>query len=189
MLQAVTQHWTDAQLVPVPQGIFNDRLIFWGDFYFRYIGLITFALAIVLMIIVWLAVNRTQSGRAVRAIAMDEDAVGMLGVNANWLKLATVTLSGALAGIAGALLALSFGAVDYTTGTSQLLRGFCVVILGGIGSVAGALAGGLLLGLAEGLTIYWFGTSWQAAAAFVILIVFLMFRPQGIFGKPEVDRA
>jgi branched-chain amino acid transport system permease protein len=189
MLQSVTQHWTGAQLVNVPLGVFNDHLIFFGNFYVRYVLLVTFVLAFVLLIATWLAVNRTQAGRAVRAIAMDEEAVGMLGVNANRLKLLTISLSGALAGVAGALLALSFGAVDYQTGSAQLLRGFCVVILGGIGSVAGALAGGLLLGLAEGLTIYWFGTSWQPAAAFVILIAFLMVRPQGIFGKPEVDRA
>jgi branched-chain amino acid transport system permease protein len=189
MLQAVAQNWTGAQLVNVPLGVFQDRLIFVGDFYLRYVGLVTFVLAAVLLGVTWLIVNKTQFGRAIRAIAMDDEAVGMLGVNANILKLVTISASSALAGVAGALLAISFGAVDYTTGSAQLLRGFCVVILGGIGSIAGALVGGLLLGVAEGLTILWFGSNWQPATAFVLLILFLLLRPHGIFGKPEVDRA
>jgi branched-chain amino acid transport system permease protein len=189
MLQTVAAVWTGSQLINVPLNVFHDRLIFFGDFYVRYINVVTFVLGSVLMVITWLVVNRTQVGRAVRAIAMDDEAVGMFGVNANILKLATLAASGALAGVAGALLALSFGAIDFSTGGTQLLRGFCVVILGGIGSVAGALAGGLLLGVAEGLTLYFFGSSWQSAAAFVLLLTFLLLRPQGIFGKPQVDRA
>ncbi len=189
MLQAVAQNWTGSQLVNVPIGVFSDKLIFIGDFYVRKVLLVTFVLAVVLLGITWLIVNRTQVGRAVRAIAMDDEAAGMIGVNSNILKLGTMAISSGLAGIAGALLAISFGAVDYQTGGAQLLRGFCVIILGGVGSIAGALVGGLLLGIAEGLTIYWFGSSWQPAAAFVLLIVFLLVRPQGIFGKPQVDRA
>lgn len=189
ILQAIAQNWTGSQLINVPIGIFSDRLMFFGDFYVRKVLLITFVLAVVLLVLAWLIVNRTQVGRAVRAIAMDDEAAGMLGINANLLKLATMAISSALAGVAGALLVVSLGAVDYTTGGAQLLRGFAVIILGGVGSIAGSLVGGLLLGIAEGLTIYWFGSQWQAAAAFVLLIGFLLVRPQGIFGKPQVDRA
>jgi branched-chain amino acid transport system permease protein len=189
MLQAVAQNWTGAQLVNVPSGVFHDKLIFYGDFYFRKVLLVTFVLAVVLLVLMWFAVNKTQVGRAVRAIAMDDEAAGMIGVNSNTLKLVTMAISSALAGVAGAMLAFSFGAVDYTTGGALLLRGFAVIILGGVGSIAGSLAGGLLLGIAEGLTIYWFGSNWQPAAAFVLLIAFLLVRPQGLFGKPQVDRA
>lgn len=189
ILTAIAQKMTNAQLINVPLDVFQDRLIFVGDFYFRYVLLVTFVFAVLALGIVWVVVNRTQLGRAVRAIAMDDEAVGMLGVNANLLKLLTIGVSSVLAGIAGALLAITFGAVDYQTGGAQLLRGFAVVILGGIGSVSGSLVGGLLLGVAEGLTIYFWGSNWQAAAGFVLLIAFLLLRPQGIFGKPAVERA
>jgi branched-chain amino acid transport system permease protein len=79
--------------------------------------------------------------------------------------------------------------VDFNMGESQILRGFTVVILGGIGSVPGALIGGLLLGVTEGITVDIAGSSWQVAASFVLLFVFLVARPQGIFGKPLIDRA
>lgn len=189
MLQNVGQYWTNSQLINTPLGIFPDRLIFFGQFYVRYVLVVTFVIAVALTVATWFAVNRTQVGRAVRAIAMDDEAVGMLGVNASRLKLLTIAASSAFAGIAGGLLALMSGAVDYNTGSAQLLRGFCVIILGGIGSVPGALVGGLMLGVSEGMTVYFFGSSWQPAAAFVLLILFLLVRPQGVFGKPEVDRA
>jgi branched-chain amino acid transport system permease protein len=189
ILQAIALHITGAQLVNVPLDVFQDKLIFVGDYYFRKVLIVTFVFAVAVLGILWLIIARTQFGRAVRAIAMDEEAAGMLGVNANRLKLITISASSALAGVAGALLAITFGAVDYQTGSAQLLRGFAVVILGGIGSVTGSLVGGLLLGLAEGLTIYFWGSNWQPAAAFVLLIGFLLIRPQGIFGKPQVERA
>jgi branched-chain amino acid transport system permease protein len=189
MLQTVSQKLTDSQLINVPTTVVKDQLVTVGPFHFRSILLITFGLGVTLMLITWAVVNRTQLGRAIRAIAADSEAAEIIGIRSGPLKLVTMAASGALAGVAGALLGAALGAVDYGTGESQLLKGFCVVILGGIGSVVGALTGGLLLGLAEGLTIFVFGTSWQPAAAFVLLLLFLLVRPYGVFGRAQIDRA
>ena len=189
ILQTLAQQWTNAEVINFSSDVYQSRQVDLGPFTTRSILIITFVVAIVLMSACWWVLNRTQAGRAVRAVAMDDEAAGMVGINANRVKLATMSVSSALAGVAGILIGVALGSVDFTMGESQLLRGFTVVILGGIGSVPGALVGGLLLGVGEGATVHLWGSSWQAAASFVLLIVFLVARPQGIFGKPIVDRA
>lgn len=189
ILQTAAQQWTNAQVLNFPSNVFQSRTVDLGPFTTRSILIVTFVVAVVLVAACWYVLTRTQVGRAVRAVAMDDEAAGMVSINANRVKLATTTVSGALAGIAGILIGLSLGSVDFTTGDSQLLRGFTVVILGGIGSVPGALVGGLVLGIVEGGTVDLAGSSWQPAASFALLILLLLLRPQGIFGKPVVDRA
>ena len=189
VLQTIALEWTNADVITFPGTVFQSEQVTVAGLNTRSILIVTFVVAVVLVTACWWVLNRTQSGRAVRAVAMDDEAAGMVGINANRVKLATMTVSSALAGVAGILIGLSLGAVDFNMGESQLLRGFTVVILGGIGSVPGALVGGLLLGVGEGVTVYFWGSSWQAAASFALLIVFLVARPQGIFGKPVVDRA
>jgi branched-chain amino acid transport system permease protein len=189
ILQTIAQHWTNAEVISYPSSVFQSHQVDLGPLTARSILLVTFVIAVVLVTAVWAVLTRTQAGRAVRAVAMDEEAAGMVAINARQVKLVTMVASGALAGIAGILIGLSLGAVDFNMGESQILRGFTVVILGGIGSVPGALFGGLLLGVTEGVTVDVAGSSWQAAASFVLLFAFLVARPQGIFGKPLIDRA
>jgi len=189
ILQTISQQWTDANVVNFPSSVFKSTQVDLGPLTTRSILLIMFGVAIVLMAATWYVLMRTQAGRAVRAVAMDEDAAGMVGIDAGTVKVATMAASSALAGIAGTLIAASLGAVSFTMGDPQLLKGFSVVILGGIGSVPGALVGGLVLGLLEGLTGHVAGSAWQPATSFVLLIVFLLVRPQGFFGRPLVDRA
>ena len=189
ILQTLAQRWTNAEVISYPSTVFQSHRVDLGPLTARSILLVTFVIAIVLVALVWAVLNRTQAGRAVRAVAMDEEAASMVAINARQVKLLTMVASGALAGIAGILIGLSLGAVDFNMGESQILRGFTVVILGGIGSVPGALIGGLLLGVTEGITVDIAGSSWQVAASFVLLFVFLVARPQGIFGKPLIDRA
>lgn len=189
ILQTIAQKWTNADVINFSPDVFQSRQVDLGPLTTRSILIVTFVVAVVLVGATWWVLTKTQAGRAVRAVALDEEAAGMVGINASRVKLATMVVSSALAGVAGILIGLSLGSVDFNMGESQLLRGFTVVILGGIGSVPGALIGGLLLGVSEGVTVQLFGSSWQAAASFTLLIVFLIFRPQGIFGKPVVDRA
>jgi branched-chain amino acid transport system permease protein len=189
ILMTVAQQWTNAESVRFPADVFQSQRIDLGFVDIRSILLITFASGIILVAACWYVLGRTQIGRAVRAVALDDEAAGMVGINANRLKLGAMVVSSALAGIAGVLIGLSLGAIDFTVGESQLLRGFTVVILGGIGSVPGALVGGLILGISEGATVHWFGSAWQHATAFALLIAILLVRPQGLFGKPALDRA
>lgn len=189
ILQTISQQWTQANVINFPSSVFQSTQVHLGPVTTRSILLIMFIVAIVLMAATWYVLMRTQAGRAVRAVAMDEDAAGMVGIESGTVKVLTMAASGALAGVAGVLIAASLGAVSFTMGDPQLLKGFSVVILGGIGSVPGALIGGLVLGLLEGLTSHVAGSEWQPAASFVLLIVFLVVRPQGFFGRPLVDRA
>jgi branched-chain amino acid transport system permease protein len=189
ILQTVAQQWTKADVINFPSDVFQSTRVDIGPLSTRSILLIMFVTAFVLVAICWWCLMRTQAGRAVRAVAMDDEAAGMVGIDARMVRLVTTSLSSALAGVAGIFIAAAVGAVSFTMGEPQLLKGFSVVILGGIGSVPGALVGGLLLGVLEGFTTNVFGSEWQQATAFVLLIGFLLIRPQGIFGRPVVDRA
>jgi branched-chain amino acid transport system permease protein len=189
ILQTVAQQWTDAEILAFPADVYRSQPVDVGPFSTRSILILMFVVAVLLVVACWWVLNRTQAGRAVRAVALDEEAAGMVGINARRLKLMTMAASSALAGVAGILIAAALGAVEFTMGEPLLLKGFAVVILGGIGSVPGALVGGLILGVTEGASNHVLGSGWQQAAAFVLLIGFLLVRPQGIFGQVSVDRA
>jgi branched-chain amino acid transport system permease protein len=189
ILLTIAERWTDGEILTVPTHVNQSTIVHIFGLTTRSIVLITFGLALILVFACWWVVNRTQLGRAMRAVAVDDEAAAMVGVNAGRVKLGTMVASGAVAGIAGVLIAVSLGAVSYEMGQDELLRGFTVVILGGIGSVPGVIVGGLLLGLGEGGTAHFFGSEWQPAAPFVLLFFFLVVRPRGVFGRAEVDRA
>ena len=189
IIQTALEKWTNAQTLDFPVRVFNNTDVSLGPFKTQWILIVTVLLGSILVLAVWWMLRKTQMGRAMRAVAIDDEAAASLGINANVVKLFTISLSSALAGVAGVLLAVALGAVDFTSGQDQLLRGFSVVILGGIGSVPGALLGGLLLGVLEGATIHFAGSQWQPAVSFVVLIVVLLARPAGLFGRKVVDRA
>ncbi|BAF60531.1 branched-chain amino acid ABC-type transport system, permease components [Pelotomaculum thermopropionicum SI] len=141
------------------------------------------SLALVAALKVLLA--RTRLGKALRAVAENPEAAGLMGVNVNSVMAAAVVMASALGGAAGVLVGLQFNAVSPTMGIAYGLKGLAIIIVGGMGSVAGAVAGGLLLGAAEVLAIAYIGSSYRDAVAFIILIAVLLIKPSGIFGKLE----
>jgi len=152
--------------------------------------IITIASAFVLMVVLWLLVNRTRTGKAMRATSFDREAAAMMGIDIDRVIVFTFVLGSALAGAAGVLYALrvpTFPTVGFLAG----LKGFTAAVIGGIGSVPGAMAGGLLLGFAEG---YLQGypppeyARWSDLFVFAILILFMLFRPQGLFGRPDIKK-
>lgn len=187
--QLYTFTFTPDQILRFPIETFQSTPITFLGISVRSISLVMFVIATLLTVLVWWVIQYTQTGRAARAVAADHEAAGMLGINVNLYAAGVVVASGMLAGIAGILIGVAFNSVDFLTGELYLLRGFAVVILGGIGSVPGSLIGGLLLGLSEGLTVHFVGTHWVKAVAFGLLFLVLIVRPQGLFGKLEVDRA
>lgn len=193
ILQSLAHLYTfqiaDAQVLRFPEDTFRSTLIEVGGLQVRTISLVMFATAVVLIGATAWVMRSTQAGRAARAVAADPEAAEMIGINVARYALAIVGASGAMVGVGGILVGIAFNSVDFTTGEQFVLRGFAVVILGGIGSVTGTLVGGLVLGLAEGLTVYFLSSSWVEAVAFGILFVVLAVRPQGLFGRAEVDRA
>ncbi len=149
--------------------------------------IITIGAALVLMIVLWILVNRTRTGRAMRATSFDREAASMLGIDIDHVIVFTFILGSALAGAAGVMFALrvpTFAAVGFTTG----LKGFTAAVIGGIGSIPGAMVGGILLGCAESYTAGYWTTAWSDLVVFSILIAFMIFRPRGLFGRVDIRK-
>ena len=136
----------------------------------------------------WLFVKKTKLGKAMRAVADDRIAVSVVGINPERIILAAFAIGSALAGAAGILISLETN-IEPTMGMNAILKGIIASIIGGIGSIPGAMFGGLFLGIAENLGIWKISAGWKDCIAFVILIIFLLFRPGGIMGvKSEGER-
>jgi branched-chain amino acid transport system permease protein len=142
-------------------------------------------------------VNKTKLGRAMRATAENPRIAGLMGVNANQVIAATFAIGAALAAVAGVLVALNYNIAQFTMGFMLGLKAFTAAVLGGIGNIAGAMVGGLLLGVIESLgagyigdlTGGFLGSHYQDIFAFMVLIIVLVFRPSGIMGERVADRA
>lgn len=133
----------------------------------------------------WL-VAKSRPGQAMRAIAENPKAATVLGINVDRITQATFALSSALGAVAGVLFAMYVNSAQLTMGTAIELKGLAVIIVGGMGSLPGALVGGLILGLAEVFAVQYIGSSWRDMAAFALLFVLLVIRPQGLFGAKRV---
>src|SRR5215471_10806135 len=146
----------------------------------------------VLLALMWL-VRSTKQGKAMRATAQDKDAAAMMGINVNRTISFTFLIAGALAGAAGLLYALYFGQIRYDTGFSSGLIAFTAAVLGGIGNLPGAVLGALLIGFIqaynEGLTWHMPGSDWTQSIVFSILILILVFRPEGLLGERTPEGA
>jgi branched-chain amino acid transport system permease protein len=150
------------------------------------IQIMIICVAVVLMVLLWLFIQRTRLGKAMRAVADDPIAASVVGINPEKTIAWSFFIGSALAGIAGVLVSLETN-LEPTMGFSALLKGIIAAIVGGIVSIPGAVLGALLLGFAENFGIWYIPAGWKDAIAFGILIVFLLFRPQGILGK-DVSR-
>ncbi|MBP0639348.1 branched-chain amino acid ABC transporter permease [Cupriavidus sp. AcVe19-6a] len=142
-------------------------------------------------------VNRTKLGRAMRATAENQKVAGLMGVNPNFVISATFMIGATLAALAGVMMATNYGNAHFYMGFIPGLKAFTAAVLGGIGNLAGAMVGGMLLGLIEALGAGYigdltngvFGSNYQDVFAFIVLIVVLVFRPSGIMGERVADRA
>jgi branched-chain amino acid transport system permease protein len=134
-----------------------------------------------LSIALWLFIKQTKLGKAMRAVADDPMAASIVGINPERIILAAFAIGSALAGAAGILISLETN-IEPTMGMNAVLKGIIASIIGGIGSIPGAMFGGLFLGLAENLGIWKISAGWKDCIAFVILIIFLLVRPGGIMG-------
>jgi branched-chain amino acid transport system permease protein len=153
-----------------------------------YIQLIIWLLTLALMIGFAVLINRTPLGRAQRACQQDMIMAGLLGVNVDRIISLTFVIGAALAAVAGLMVTLYYGVVDFFIGFLAGLKAFTAAVLGGIGSLPGAMLGGIILGLVEALWSAYFSIEYKDVAAFSILVLVLIFRPTGLLGKPEVEK-
>jgi branched-chain amino acid transport system permease protein len=145
---------------------------------------IAFGAALVISLAVWLYLHHTMQGKAIRATAQHPEVAMACGIDVEQVRRLTFAIGSALAGAAGALL-VSFLSVSPSVGGTFILRAFAICVVGGLGSFPGALAGGLILGVAESLAALWTTTQIAEAVAYFLLILVLLARPQGLLGLRE----
>lgn len=144
----------------------------------------------VLMIILHLFIGRTMYGKAMRAISIDKDACRLMGINVNKVIAVTFFIGSALAAAAGVMAGVYYGSIHFFMGFIIGLKAFTAAVIGGIGSIPGAMIGGIILGLLEafGTQIPFIGSEWKDVFAFAVLILLLVFKPTGILGQTETER-
>lgn len=139
----------------------------------------------ILIILLYIFLMKTETGRAMRATAQNRDAAKLVGINVERMDMLTFGLGASLAAAAGSLWAISGLTFNPYVGSLPAIKAFAVIIFGGLGSVQGAILGGFIYGIAENLVPHLIGGAWKDAISFVILVLMLVFRPTGLFGEAQ----
>jgi branched-chain amino acid transport system permease protein len=151
----------------------------------------TVVTAVVLMLALEAFVNRTRLGKAMRATSQDPETAKLMGIDTDKVIVVAFILGGALAGVAGVIQGVRFTAIDFRIGFLAGIKAFTAAVLGGIGNIRGAVLGGFVIGMVEALATEYLpnGSAWKDVWAFVVLVVVLTFRPQGLLGEQVAVRA
>lgn len=172
-----------------PFGILDSAPISLGGYAISQ-GQVLIVGTVVLLALALIALMRaTRTGLAMRALAENSDAAELMGVDTGSIMRRVSFVSGALGGAAGVLIGLEYNAIAPYMGEAMTLKGFAVIILGGLGDIGGALAAGLLIGVLEALTAGYLSSVYKDAVGFLLLVLTLWVRPQGLFGRPSAKRA
>jgi branched-chain amino acid transport system permease protein len=154
----------------------------------RYLQIGIVVVTLLLMIGFTLLITRTALGRAQRATEQDKKMAALLGVNVDRTISLTFVIGAALAAVAGMMVLLYYGQIDFYIGFLAGIKAFTAAVLGGIGSLPGAMLGGLLIGLIEVFWSAYFSVEYKDVAAFSILVLVLIFRPTGLLGRPDLEK-
>jgi branched-chain amino acid transport system permease protein len=196
LLQNIAMMIWGKQYIPFPRILPHGRHIFMGAIITDVQIAILLLTLIIMAGLVWL-VRRTPLGRAMRAVAQSRSVAQLMGVDVNKVISATFLIGSALAAVAGVMVSANYGQAHYYMGFLLGLKAFSAAVLGGIGNIAGAMLGGILLGVIESLgagyigdlTGGFLGSQYQDVFAFAVLILVLVFRPSGLLGEKGVERA
>ena len=153
-----------------------------------YLQLFIIITSVILMIALRLFVKKTRMGKAMRAVAQDKTMASLVGINIDTVISVTFIIGSGLAAIAGLMVAMYYGLVNYFIGYVAGIKAFTAAVLGGIGSIRGAMVGGILLGLVESFGGSYISSEYKDAYAFVILIIILLVKPGGLFGKAQFEK-
>ncbi len=179
-LQNLIQLIFGAQILTLRIGTIKEGHHFLGTV-ITDIQILIIIMSLALFFLCWLFIQKTKLGKAIRAVADDPVGARVVGINSERIILSVFMIGSVLAGVAGILISLETN-IEPTMGFNAILKGIIASIVGGIGSIPGALFGGLFLGLAENLGIWKISAAWKDTIAFAILIIFLLIRPSGIMG-------
>jgi branched-chain amino acid transport system permease protein len=167
----------------------SQTALHFGEVYLTWLQVFIFAVALVMMLGLYLIINKTKVGTAMRALAQNKTAAALMGINVNFVIGFTFALGSAMGAVAGILVAVYYNTLYPTMGYVAGVKAFASAVLGGIGSVPGAMVGGVVLGVAEALGAGYVSSLYRDGVAYAVLIAVIVFRPSGIVGRAVVDKA
>ncbi|MFQ5915453.1 MAG: branched-chain amino acid ABC transporter permease [Nitrospinota bacterium] len=188
ILQEAAHYFSGGEPLSFPQTVrvLNFDL---GGVRINSVQLTIFGVSVFLMFVLHLFVKKTKMGKAMRATAESPTTAALLGISVNQVTVATFIIASALAGASGVLVGLSYNAVTPGMGVQFAIKGFAIMLLGGLGNIYGAMLGGLILGGVEILSVGYLASSYRDAFAFGLMILILIFKPSGILGVSLKKRA
>lgn len=187
LIQNVMIYFVGPEVKPFPSTLPNQ---FFDVFGVRISSrqLLVFGVTIVMMLALQYIVRKTKMGKAMRAVAVDEEASLLMGINVDKIISFTFAIGSAMAGVGGVLIGIYYNSIRPTMGSVPGLKAFIAAVVGGIGSIPGAMVGGYLIGLLETLVSVLGWSSYKDAVVYLLLIVVLLILPEGIFGKGTTEK-
>jgi branched-chain amino acid transport system permease protein len=169
--------------------IIQEEFLEFGSFSISYFQLFIIFGSVLLMVGLYLFIQKTKTGKAMRAVAEDRDAASLMGIDVNRIILITFVIGSALAAAAGVMVGIYYTQINHMMGFIPGIKAFTAAVLGGIGNVPGAMLGGYFLGLAEAFGVLFMPAEYKDVIAFGLLVLVLIFRPSGILGEVVSERA
>lgn len=188
ILMNVAQRVTETQVLRYPFGTFPIGAFRFLGVRLTYLQVMMLVAMLVLLGILLFFLHRTRFGRQIRAVAVNEKTAGLMGINSGFVYAQTFFISGVLAGIAGVLIGIAFNSVHFLMGEPYMLKAFVVIVLGGLGSVMGAVIAGLALGVIQTLTVAYVSTGLIDTIIFTLLFAMLLLKPTGLFGNLRLEK-
>jgi branched-chain amino acid transport system permease protein len=182
LFSANSRSYDAPELIPIDTALTVGPIEVWA------VRILVILTAVVLMILLTWWVQRSRVGKAVRAVSFDSEAAAMMGIDVDRVIVVTFLIGSALAGVGGVMVGLVFGRIFHLMGFVAGLKAFTAAVVGGIGSIPGAMLGGLLIGFAEAYTTAYISSTFQNLIVFALLITFLLIRPSGFLGRPELAK-
>ena len=186
-LEAGTQRVMGAGVQTFPN-VFNNETLMIGSLRLSTQQIVIFAVTVVLMVVLQFLVNKTKIGRAMRAVSVDADAARLMGVNVDATISFTFAIGSALAGAAGVLVGLYYNSINPLMGMLPGIKAFIAAVFGGIGIIPGAMLGGFFIGIVETMVAGYGSSLWKDAVVYIILILILIIKPAGLFGKNTKEK-
>ena len=188
ILQSLARNIYGASYKTYPQDVALSGGFALGGARVSLMQVIVLLVSFLLMAILYLFVQRTRVGTAMRAVSLNHDVSRLMGINVDRIISIVFLIGPGLGGVAGTIVALYYGSFDFTVGWIFGLKAFIAAILGGIGNIPGAMLGGMLLGIVETLGAGYLSPQWKDVIAYIILILILIFRPTGLLGERVAEK-
>ncbi|NCN41684.1 branched-chain amino acid ABC transporter permease [bacterium] len=171
-----------------PQVLMDSEIVRFGQIQIRSFDLTILGVSMAAMALLHFLIHHTKMGRAIQAVRHSQTSASLMGINVNFMISLVFVLGSSLAGVGAVLVGLKYPKIDPLMGMLIGLKAFVAAVVGGIGSLPGAVVGGLLMGLSEEMVVAYLSSTYRDALAFGLLILILVLRPSGLFGKSQVEK-